>query len=598
MIFETKPFAHQIEAYNKVMNWFKEHNYYALFMDMGTGKTKVSIDIASNLFSEGKLEAVLLIAPNGVQEQWYSQEILKHTPVITTELLWRNSTANYWMDKVYDFVGPEKETIEFHIAKKKQEQEKIKETLDQEQYEKDIQKINDLFEDIAEPEFKQEVIYNKIIIAEPEKQSKWEKQTDCLKWLCVNVDRFSRGDGKTFQPFIDYLKNHKTLIIIDEATIIKNPNANRTKILYKLGNLAAYKLILTGTPVTNSPFDVWSMLEFCKPYFWKCNYFIFKHRYGIQVKDTNVRTKGTFTRLIRPHEFEMIRAYHSEGKTIDEICIILNISEKNVRWIIEHPETNRPYKRLSELKTAIQPCSYTIKKDDCLDIPPKIYTTILLDMTKEQEKVYNDLKKKMLAEYAGKELTVQNKVSLILRLQQISGGFFPYRDEEYNAASEQIGKANPKIEKLKQEIHESGDLKIIVWSRFVAEIILILESLRKEFPYKIIEAYYGGTNSVERNKIKTDFQNGQVDVLIINQQAGSRGLNLQRSTLHYFYSNNYSLEHRNQAEDRSHRYGQTKNVQYKDLVMKNTVDEQVLISLRKHKEVLDYFRSKSLEELI
>ncbi|NIU83370.1 MAG: DEAD/DEAH box helicase family protein [Candidatus Thorarchaeota archaeon] len=598
MLFETKPFPHQVDAYQKTMEWLVDHDYFALFMDMGTGKTKVSIDIASNLFSQSRLEAVMLVAPNGVQEQWYTQEILKHTPVITTELLWRNSGAQYWQDKLYDFVGPKRESIELKLKKEKQiAKEKVRTEEEERKYQEERQRINDLFGDLEDGDVT-EVIYSKPVEPAPERKSKWENQTDCLKWLCVNIDRFSTGDGKTFQPFIDFLKNHKTMIIIDEGTIIKNPTANRTKIISKLGKLAVYRMLLTGTPVTNSPFDTWSMMEFLRPGFWKCNYFMFKNRYGIHVKDMDQRTGRRFSRPLRPHEFDIVRSKAKNGQTPEDIAAIMGVSESNVRYIIEHPELTRPFKRLNEIKEAILPCSFTIKKEDCLDIPPKMFETILLDMSKEQQRVYNELKRKLLAEYSGHELTVQNKASLTIRLQQIAGGHFPFKDEELNAQIKPIGAKNPKIAYLKRDIAEAGNLKIIIWARFVPEIELIIKELRKEFEYKRIEGYYGAVNQVARNQIKNDFQEGQVDVLVINPQTGSRGLNLQASTLHYFYSNTYSLEHRNQAEDRSHRYGQTRSVQYKDLVMKGTVDEKVLISLRKNKEVLDYFRSASLEDLL
>ena len=100
------------------------------------------------------------------------------------------------------------------------------------------------------------------------------------------------------------MRIHKTLIIVDESTVIKSPGAQRTKTVTALGRLGAYRLILTGTPVTNSPFDVYAPMEFLILNFWKCNFFIFKSKYGLFVRDRNRATGARFNRPMTEKDFQ------------------------------------------------------------------------------------------------------------------------------------------------------------------------------------------------------------------------------------------------------------------------------------------------------
>ena len=197
----------------------------------------------------------------------------------------------------------------------------------------------------------------------------------------------------------------------------------------------------------------------------------------------------------------------------------------------------------------------------------------------------------------GKELTATNGLTVLLRLQQITGGFFPHTSEE-DTKFIPIGKSNPKIEYLKKDIPEAGDLKIIIWARFVSEITAINSELQKAMPDKVINTYYGAVDIERRNEIKENFMKGEVDILIINPQTGAMGLNLQTGRLNYYYSNHQSLGMRLQSEDRTHRIGQKYQVIYKDLVMKKTVDETIIESLKNKKEVLSYFQNKNAEEIL
>ena len=537
MKWKTKPYNHQTDAYNKLYK--KEGS--ALFMEQGTGKSKVAIDIACNLFMEKKINAVLLIAPNGVQTQWAEEQIPIHSSVNNFIKIWKSGGGRLYKRLLDEFI---------------------------------------------------------------------QEPANRLKWFCTNVDVFSTLTH--INKFLEYLMHNNVYVIVDESTRIKNHKANRTyNICYMLGRykkarkriikvlpLSKYRSILTGTIVTNSPYDLWSMFEFLHHNYFDCNFFAFKARYGIEIKDVHPGTGRMYNRGIKPSEIQSILRYHSEGKEPENISFMMGTSLSSVQYIISHPKLTIPYKNLEELKKKIEPISFIVRKDECLDLPPKIYEQLYVEMNTEQKRIYKELKNKLLSEYNNKELTVLNKVSLIGRLQQITGGFFPYKDDADNRKIIPITNSNPKIKRLKEDLEEAGDEIVIIWARFVAELKMLHTELMKTFPYKVIELYYGGTHQYTRKKIIERFKKGEVDILIANPRTAGIGLNLQRSSFAYYFSNSYSLEDRVQSEDRLHRIGITKPVLYKDIIIKGTVDEKVHEVLKRKKDLLDYFRDKSLKEFI
>jgi SNF2 family DNA or RNA helicase len=533
---KTKPYQHQIDGFHKCYPL----SAFAEFMEQGTGKTKLAIDIACNLFQEKKLDAVMVIAPNGVHLQWNDEELPKHSSLPYDSYVWTNKKTAGEMKKRRAFfdrgIGP-------------------------------------------------------------------------IKWFMVNVEAFSTPNN--MRIFQEYVKKHNTFVIVDESTRIKNPAANRTiNIIYnlaqvkKIGNrvidvipYSKYRAILTGTMITNSPYDLWSMFEFLQHNYFGINFYAFKARYGIEVRDTAPGTGQIFNRKIRLDEIQSIRRYASQGKHVETIAALMSTSESSVQYIIDHPNLMAPYKRLDELKEKIAPLSFIVRKEDCLDLPPKVYEKLYVYMNIEQKRIYKELKNQYITMYQKKDLSVQNKLTLVGRLQQITGGFFPY-EESGKPQIIPITNKNPKIEYLKKDLEETGNEVIIIWARFVGELKMLHSELSKTFPEKCIELYYGGVTGTRRQIIINAFKEGKVNILIANARTAGVGLNLQKAHLQYFFSNSYSLEDRAQAEDRSHRSGQEHSVLYKDIIMKDTVDEAVLDVLQTKKNLLDYFRSKSLAEFL
>jgi len=552
--FRTEPYKHQLDAFNQ----FKDAEFFALFADMGTGKSKIIIDIAAYKFLKGEINAVLVLAPNGVHEQWAKEQVVIHCPTPHWQFVWKTTKAgnvNYYTNMLEDF----------------------------------------------------------IFAAESPK----------LRFLCMNIEALQ---SDSVIPWLaKYMQSNKVFTIIDEATRIKSINAKRTKTAQRLTKYGPH-CIATGTPAAQNPFDIFAPFEFLQPNFFGCNYFVFQHRYGLMMRGTNPHTGGKFTTLMdRPtyekikgaikHRLEETKKEKLDSYQIDEVSVIMGVSSKVVEFIEGHEEYTR-YKRLDELKELIAPHVFSAKKKDCLDLPEKIYEKVELPMPKDLRKVYNSLKEKLFAEYSGKELSVSNKMVLSLRLMQVCGGFFPMsvdeirtdiddkEIEELTPKQIKIRRVKPliidvketKMEALLHEIEEIDENEqIIVWGTFISELELLYEEIKKRWSARL---YYGATPTDKRDEYKTAFQKGEYRVFIGNPSTAGFGLNLQNSTYQLYYSNSFRVENRLQAEDRSHRLGVKNACVYKDFIYKNSIDEKVYDVIKTGRELNDYFKELSLEQIL
>ena len=532
-LYKTKPFEHQVRAFN----FARDKEAFALFMEMGTGKTKTTIDLAVDMYQKGEINAVLIIAPNGVHTQWIREQLPLHCAVPYEGVAFK-STASKALKN-------------------------------------DIHKICTV-------------------------------PSDNLKFFAVNVEAFSYPTYMSI--FFHYVTEHNTFVVIDEATAIKNPDAKRTqniirglsackwrgKSLVACEPLSVKRCILTGTPITNSPFDIWAMAEFLKPNFFDRTFFAFKAHYGIQ-------------RQIDVHQGQLVRKVHVPLKR-EEIAEIANMDtlaacqkygmrESDVEYI----KANKPehsYKHLDELKERINEFAFFVSKDECLDLEPKIYKQRLVEMTPEQVVAYSNLEKEFITEYQGKELTVLNKVALYTRLSQIAGGFFPYAEEDEMTGEFTKNiiafKNNAKLNALMEDI-QLIDYPAIVVTRFTAEALMIYEELKKKTDLQV--GCYIGELKEPKDPIQA-FKDGYLHVLVANERMISKGHNLQNAHNVLFYSNSYSLEERLQTEDRIHRSGQTEKCLYIDYVADGTVDMKVYASLRANKKLLDYMRGTTVDTFL
>jgi len=532
MIYKTKPMEHQVRAYD----FSHDKEYLALFMEQGTGKTKATIDLASNWYKEDIIDAVLVIAPNGVHKQWGVEQIPIHSPIDTEIVVFKSTSGKALKDQIHS------------------------------------------------------AIYN--------------PTPDRLKWFMVNVEAFSYPTYlNLFQTFI---KNWRTFIVIDESTAIKNPDAKRTMNIIRGLSVCKYRgksvisclplsvkrAVLTGTPITNSPFDLWAMFEFLKPGYFGRSYYSFKAHYGLEKKVDMWQgsVQRSVTMPLKPDEIKEIR--NAEGDDYYSICAKYGLRESDVQYIKDHPDCTVPYKHLEELKAAIEPTAFFVSKDECLDLEPKIYKRRVIQMDEEQERLYSELEAQYITEFKDQEVSVLNKVVLYTRLSQICGGFLPYEDEETGLrTATSIGK-NPKAEALIEELMLC-DYPCIVVTRFTAEALYLYELIQQKLTSLNVGIYIGPKK--EPKDVIEQFKMGYIHVLVANERMISKGHNLQNAHIVHFYSNSYSLEDREQTEDRTHRNGQTEKCLYIDYVMYGSIDMKVYAALKAKKNLLEYFRDTSVD---
>lgn len=367
-----------------------------------------------------------------------------------------------------------------------------------------------------------------------------------LKFLTINYEALATKKGEEVAK--KFLVGQACLFVCDESHKIKTPRAERTKAINRLGKLAEYKRILTGTVVANGAFDLYSQFSFLDPEVLGFkSFYAFKTYFGVFKK-----------------------AYAKGGRIYDHLL---------------------GYRNLEKLTNLIDPVSSRIVKDEVLDIPPKLYQKVYTELTASQARIYNQIKEDFRAELkSGKVLSVPLAITRLLRLQQIICGYLPTGNEMI------LWKDNPRV-KTVLEILEDCPGKIIIWARFKQDIRNIRHALDKA-NYKVVE-YHGDVNAKDRDAAVDDFQNNpEVKIFLANPAAAGEGLNLFAATTEIYYSNSFKLVERLQSEDRAHRPGQTKNVTIIDIIAAGTVDERIVDTLRKKNDIASKITGEDSKEWI
>tara|TARA_B100001109_G_scaffold170029_1_gene138824 strand:+ start:6184 stop:7632 length:1449 start_codon:yes stop_codon:yes gene_type:complete len=476
--FKTKPYEHQLKALEK--SWAQDT--YALFMEMGTGKSKVLVDNIAMLYDRGAIRGALIVAPKGVYKNWDSIEFPTHMPehIECTKVLW-----------------------EANITRKKQ------------------MELDTLFDDKGD-----------------------------LKILIMNVEAFSTNKGLDFARSFLNIFLGRALIGIDESTTIKNPTAKRTKNILTIADLAKYRRILTGSPVTKSPLDLYSQCDFLDDtHLGHQSYYSFRSRYAHMVER--------------------------------------NFGGRRVQIV-------GSYRRLGELSTLLDKFSYRVLKEECLDLPEKVFMKRLIELTPEQKKVYAQMKEMALAMLdSGEMMTSVNVMTQLMRLHQITCGHFKADDGTIKHLK------NNRINSL-MELLDETDGKVIIWANYVEDIKNIVESLKKAYGEASTVEYHGSVDSTLRQDNIALFQqkNGPTRYFVGNAQTGGYGITLTAANTVVYYSNSYDLEKRLQSEDRAHRIGQTGSVTYVDLIAEGTIDERIVKSLRDKINIANEIMGEDIKDWI
>ena len=363
-----------------------------------------------------------------------------------------------------------------------------------------------------------------------------QEKLDCLfepeenlHILIMNVEALSTTKGKDFAE--KFLDSHNTLMAIDESTTIKNPNAKRTKNILKLSESAKYKRIMTGSPFTKNPLDLYSQCEFLDPWLLDyTSYYAFRNRYP-----------------------EM-KTMHAHGRSIQVVD---------------------KFKNLGELSDTLKNFSYRVLKEDCLDLPDKIYMKRNIKLTPDQFKIYKQMKDQAIAMLNGKVTSTATVLTQLMRLHQITCGHFTADDGSTQPIS------NNRMDELMGVLEETEG-KAIIWAHYQYDITNIIQNVVKKYGEGSIVDYFGLTPQEERQPNIKKFQDDpRCRFMVGTPSTGGYGITLTAANTVIYYSNGYDLEKRLQSEDRAHRIGQQKPVTYVDLICDDTVDEKIVKALRK-----------------
>jgi SNF2 family DNA or RNA helicase len=233
------------------------------------------------------------------------------------------------------------------------------------------------------------------------------------------------------------------------------------------------------------------------------------------------------------------------------------------------------FQNLSELSDIVKRFSYRVLKEDCLDLPPKNWIKRHIQLSKEQQKVYDQMKKTALATLNGKVTSTMTVITQLMRLQQITCGHFVADD----GTTQEI--KNNRITEL-MDVLDEIEGKAIIWGHWQKDIRNIVGEIEKVHGPGSVVSYYGLTPQDERQDNIRKFQSDpRCRFLVGTPSTGGYGITLTAANTVIYYSNGYDLEKRLQSEDRAHRIGQKKNVTYIDIIAEKTVDEKIQESLRK-----------------
>ena len=457
----TKPYRHQMDYLRAA----GDRRAFAVFSDMGTGKSKMIVDEVAGLHQQGLVDTVLITTSKGNYDTW-PDEIRKHLDpgIEQMTVLWdgRDNMRSRELHRVF------------------------------------------------------------------------LECTD-LRFLVVNIEALA--SSQRARIFVKRLlgTSKRRMTVVDESTLIKNHDAMRSRELVRLGCASEFRRIVTGNPTPNSPLDLWGQFEFLR---------------------------GTGPGMLGFNSFYAFRARYA---------IMQSVNVGNHRTV-QQPVA---YRYTDELAERVAQHSFRVRKEECLDLPAKVYMPIRrVELTKDQSRIYEDMRKRAVAiiNEAGDTVSVSQAIAVMIKLHQILCG--QVMDDE--GQSHHI--PNNRIPAMLDVVRESGR-QTIVWSAYRLGVSAIVAALQEEFGPTSVVQYHGGVGQDDRKLAIRRFQEGDAHFFVGTPHAGARGITLTAAKTVVYYSNTFNLEHRIQSEDRAHRIGQTDSVSYTDLCA-GSLDMRLIESLR------------------
>ena len=442
----TTLMRHQVDGVQKLHH----SRIGALFMEMGTGKTRTAIELAT--MRQGKLNVVVWFCPVSVK-QTIAHEILKHTTCDASDV---------------------------YIFNDKTDEERINRTA---------------------------------------------------RWFVVGIESMSSSSRQIHA--VASLITDKTMVVCDESTYIKGHSSKRTQRITELSKIARYRMVLTGTPFTQGPVDLFAQMYFLSP---------------------DILQYKSFYSFARKH-----LVYSDRHK--NQITRSLNV----------HVLTNR-----------MEPYVYQVLKKDCLDLPEKFYDSAYFDLTDQQLEAYQKAKLDFADDLLAYVDEDGNSSSIAIfrmfsRLQSIVCGF--EGDTVYE--HERIHALKNVVENLSEYQH------IVIWAKFTHSVDEICKALHSESMPAI--RFDGQINESQRALALTQWRE-HGGYLVATQSMGGVGIDLTQASVVIFYANGFKYSERIQAEDRCHRIGQEESVLYVSLYARCGIENKIEESIVAKENVLERFR--------
>jgi len=556
-------FKHQQELFDATC----DEMAWAYFLEQGLGKTAPAIRTIEHLYRTDKIDAAIIIGPNGVHRNWISDELPRHSGMPYRALDWHSDRAK-GQDKALERLlspTPGRRTELAYFA----------------------------------------ITYDAILTP--------RGRAALLAFGVGEVDKHGRrvrgGKLPRFERF---------LFVIDEASKVRNPEALRTKKVAALRQFALYARLLNGTPIGNSALDVYSQMKLLDDRFWVRHgigsFVAFRSRFAImkkmQIGGEDDRADRTRHAPTVPHDAtaEGVAAYEQLDFDLADIltegekrAVMKTTAEPVKKTVGRTIEVVVGFRELDKLKEMITPISTRLTKEDSgVQLPPKLYSRLLFDLPVDQRRAYDQLRKEYMIELeSGTLITAPIAMVRVLRLQQIACGYLPNPDDPDNPKLfyNDDGK-NARLQLLLERLEDTPH-QTIVWARFTHDVDSICRALG---PPKCVR-YDGLVSQKDRDAGIDQFKAGKKKFCVAKASSMGMGHSLPMAKSVFYYSNDFSYINRLQSEDRSHRLtgGGLGAVCYYDIVASRTVDEKILRSLMDCADVAnaitgDSYRSWLTEE--
>lgn len=405
---------------------------------------------------------------------------------------------------------------------------------------------------VWEAEFKKRAVTDyDLHVYQPGKKKQWAAWLDKLgsaklSVLVVSIESMSAGGAaEAVKDGFVGENGEKTMIVVDESTRIKNHKSTRTAKIWELGDISSFRIILTGSELTRHPEDLFAQYRFLGVHTLGFDsFFAWRNRYVVM---------GGF-----------------EGKK--------PVGMRNV----------------PELMDRISQYSHLVRTQDIVNLPDKTFIVREIKPSKEQVELIKSIEKTMEAEMINamtNELSstaVQTAMTAMLRCQQIAGGYFPEIDPESGAVTMVTLNSNPKLDELLEVLAEEQG-KVVIWARFLPEIEMIMDNIKKLYGEESVVAFYGAVERDERHNNTVAFQNDpNVRYIVANPTCGSMGIELSAASTMVYYSADFVYESRIQSLERCTNLDKMNEIGIIDLVLDLPADWAVYLANEQKADMARY----------